>query len=179
MGRRFAGFVRAAVTDHRAADDYARLSGFGLCIGQRRGDGAYVSPFYPADDMPAVGLEPLGDILAKGDASVALDGDVVVVVEHYELAKAQCACHGCCFGRDSFLEVTIRDDRVGIVVDDRVTGFVVLSGQPTLGQCHADSVAKSLSQRAGGGFNSWSQAVLWVARCFAAPLAEPLQFIHG
>jgi transketolase len=29
-------------------------------------------------------------------------------------------------------------------------------GQPTLGQCHADSVAKSLSQRAGGGFNSWS-----------------------
>ena len=82
MGRRFPGFVRAAVTDHRAADDYARLSGFGLCIGQRRGDGAYVSPFYPADDMPAVGLEPLGDILAKGNASVALDGDVVGGVGH-------------------------------------------------------------------------------------------------
>ena len=42
-----------------------------------------------AQHVPAVGQEPRGDVLGEGDVGLALDGDVVVVVDPAEVVEAR------------------------------------------------------------------------------------------
>lgn len=52
------------------------------------------SPLHPAqkdahEHLPVVRLEPLGNVLGEGDVGGAIDGDVVVVVDHDQLAELE------------------------------------------------------------------------------------------
>src|SRR5208283_5058750 len=55
---------------------------------------------------------------------------------------------------DSFHQVAVAHQGVGKVIDDGVAGLVVASGGKTLGHGHADRVAGTLTERAGGGFHA-------------------------
>ena len=57
--------------------------------------------------MPAVGLESLGHVLEERDVGTALDGNIVVIVEHNELAKTHGTGHGCSLRCDALLEVSV------------------------------------------------------------------------
>ena len=179
VGRCLAGFIGTAVSDHRAADYQAGLSG--LCFGscQGCGDRLDVIPVNVADHVPAVCPEPLVHVLAEGDVSVALDGYLIVVIEHDELAQCEGAGHGGGLRRDAFLQIAVRNYGVGVVVDDLMAGFVEPAGQPALGQSHANSVAEALAQGAGGGLHAGGYAVFGMARGLAAPLPKLLEFVHG
>ena len=87
--------VGAAVADDGATDDKAGVGS--LVLGHADGgvDVPGVHAVYGADDVPPVGLEPLGHVLGEGDVGVPLDGDVVVVVEVDELAQSQGARQAC------------------------------------------------------------------------------------
>ena len=63
--------------------------------------------------------------------------------------------------------------------DDFEAWTVVLLGQPAFSQGHAHSVANPLPQRAGCRLHAGRDVVFRMARSLAAPLAEPLQFLHG
>ena len=81
VGRRRPCLVGAAIADHRPADDQAWALGLRLCLANGSIRGLGVHAVDGPDHMPVVGLEALGDVLGEGDVRVALDGDVIVIVE--------------------------------------------------------------------------------------------------
>ncbi len=133
MNRGLAGLVGAAVADYRAADDDTGLFGLCFCSGDCCCNSVGIGAFDGANNVPAVGLESLGHVLAEGDVGAALDGDIVVIVEHDQLAEPHGTGHGCGLRCDALLEVAVGDYGVGVVVNDLVAGLVVPAGQPALG----------------------------------------------
>ena len=120
-----------------------------------------------------------GDVFEEGDVGVALNGNLVVVVDDDQLAEAQGAREGCRLGCHAFLEVPVGGKGIGVMVYDLVAGAVVTRGQPALREGHADGVGQTLAQRAGGYFNAGGEAVFGVPGGPAAPLTELLEFLHG
>ena len=88
VGRGCPSLGRAAKGDHRACDDEGGL----ILLGARTFDGAGYGFDVVAIDalhVPAVGLEALVYLLREGDVGAAFYGNVVVVVQIAELAKAK------------------------------------------------------------------------------------------
>ena len=141
-------------------------------------DGGQVVAVRDALRVPAVGREARQHVLRPGHAGRPVELDVVVVVEHGQLAQAQMAGQAGCLRGDALLEVAIGADDPGPMIDDGVAGAVELLGQATLGDGHADGVAEALAERAGGGFHARRHAVLGVAWRARPELAEALQLIE-
>src|SRR5690606_23008239 len=79
--------VRRALADHRLAGDQRRAR-VGLGFGQRAADAVEIVPV-AFDGVPAGGAVTGGNVLAGGKVGVAVDGDVVVVPQHVEIAQAE------------------------------------------------------------------------------------------
>ena len=151
---------------------------FGAGLLDGPGDGVQVLPVQRPGHLPAVGRETARHILQKGDVGIALDGDAVVVVEDDELAQLQRAGQRGRFRRHPLLQIAVRGQDIGMVVDEFVAGAVELRRQPAFRQSHPDGVGEPLPQRAGGDFHARRQAVFRVAGRLAAPLPEPPQFVQ-
>ena len=82
------GFIGTSVSDHGLADDERRPDGLFLSLAEGSVDGGDIVAVDGSDDVPVVGLEAAGHILAEGEVSCPLDLDVVVVVEVDELAQS-------------------------------------------------------------------------------------------
>ena len=121
--------------------------------------------------LPAVGLEPALHVLGEGQRGVAVDGDVVVVVDHGELAEPEVPGERRGLARHAFHQVAVAGERPGPVIHDLVSGPVELLGQEALGDRHPDRVAEPLAQRAGGGLDARRVAALRMARGAASPTA--------
>ncbi len=169
--------VRRAVRDVRAHDHDARPR-----IGLGGGDGAAQRLERPgvveALDVPAVGGEARADVLRERERGVALDRDVVVVVEREQLAEAEVPRERGGLRGHALHEVAVRDDRVDPVVDDLVARAVEARREHALGDGHADRVAEALPERPGRGLDAGGVAELRVARRARAPLAEGLQVVE-
>ena len=172
--------VRAAVADMGPDGDQARSAVAAGAL-DRRLDGRQVVAVLHPLGMPAVRLEAGRDVLGPGHRGRPVELDVVVVVEHDQLLEPEVAGQAGGLGRDPFLEVAVRRDHVGPVVDDRMVRPVELGGQAAFGDGHADGVGQALAERAGGRLDTRRQAVLGVARRDAAPLPERLEILerHG
>ena len=166
------GLVRASVTDGRNGDDEAGTFEFVAGFAERGVDGGDVHAVDGADDVPVVGAEAGGDVLGERDVGIALDGDVVVVVEVDDLAEPKRAGEGGRLGGDALHEVAVGDDAVDAVVDDLVSGPVVVLCKEFLRDGHADAVGEPLAERAGGHLGAGGKAKLGVARGLALPLPE-------
>ena len=125
--------------------------------------------------MPAVGLVALADVLGEGERRVALDRDVVVVVEDDQAAEAEVAGQRARLGGDPLLEVAVGDDHVGEVADHLL---VEAGGEHALAERHADRGRDALSERPGGGLDPRRVAVLGVAGGRRAELAEVLEVVE-
>ncbi len=130
-----------------------------------------------ADHLPAVGFEALGGVVGEPALDVAVDGDVVVVVEGDQLAQAPGAGERAGFVRDAFHQAAVAEEDIGVVIDDLVAGAVEVGGQQLFGQRHAHRVGDALAERAGGGLDAGRVAVFGVAGGLAVQLAETLQFL--
>src|SRR5690606_39065303 len=100
------------VADDRAQHDQAGAVGLGLGGldgGQQVLD---VLPTVDGDDVPAVGLVPLGGVLGQGDPGVVLDGDLIGVVDHREVAQLLGPGQRGRLGGDAFLDVAVGGDHV-------------------------------------------------------------------
>ena len=107
-------------------------------------DRSHVVSVLDAGRMPAIRVEPLQGPVRECHRRGAVELDVVVVVEVDELAQLQMARQRSGLGRDAFLQVSVRADRVDVVVDQLVAGPVELSRETALCNGHSDAVGESL-----------------------------------
>ena len=125
-------------------------------------------------DLPAVGLVALADVLGERLRGVALDRDVVVVVEDDQAAELQVAGERRGLGLDALLHVAVGGDHEGVVVDDVAEARV----EHALGQRHADRRGDALAERAGRRLDADRVPLLRVARRLGLELAERLEVVH-
>src|SRR4051812_36567013 len=128
--------------------------------------------------MPAVCLETFRHVLVEGERGEAFDGDVVVVVEIYELAEFEVARERCGFTRNALHQVAVRDDCVDVTVNDGEALAVKLRREVRSAHRHADAVGEPLPKRPRSYLDARRQDVLGVARSLRAPLAKALQLFE-
>jgi len=179
VGRRLVLLVGRAAADVGAHRDQRGLTGRRLGGRDRLVDGLDVVAVRHALHVPAVGGEAGADVFAEGEVGGAVDRDVVVVVEHDQLAELLVAGQRGGLAGDAFHHAAVTGERVGEVIDDR--GAVTVEGGPqeALGERHADGVGKALTQRAGRRLYPGRVAVLGMARRLAAPLAKLPQVVEA
>ena len=132
--------------------------------------------------MPAVRLVAGCHVLALGDAGVVLDRDLVVVVDHREVAQLLVPGEGAGLVADALLDVAVGDDAPDVVVEDRRAGLGLRVEQAALAagrHRHADRVAQALPERAGGGLHAGGVPVLGVTRRERAPLPQRLEVVQA
>ena len=172
--------LRRREADHRTQDDERRLVG-DLSRGlQRFFDRLEVVRAIDVQDVPAVGLVACRDILGEGDVRVVLDGDVVRVVHHDEVAELLRTRKGGRLGGDALLHVTVGGDDI----DEMVEGALALGSlrveQPALETSrhgHADCGGQSLSERTRGRFHTLCVVNLRVPRGEGAPFTKLLEVL--
>ena len=81
-------------------------------------------------DVPAVALEAGGDVVAVGELGVAVDRDVVVVVDPAEVVELQVAGERGGLVRDALHQVAVAADRVDVEVEELEAGAVEARRQP-------------------------------------------------
>ena len=166
-----AGAVGGAESDDGAADDQGRAVG-ALRLAQGLVDRGRVEAV-AVEDAPAVGLEARGGVVGEREADVALDRDLVGVVEDDELREAEAAGEGRGLVRDALLEVAVAAHHVDVVVEEGLlAGAVEARLHHRLGDRHADAVGEALAERAGGDLDADRAGALGVAGRDGAPLAE-------
>ena len=128
--------------------------------------------------VPAVRVEARDNIFGEGDVGVAINGDVVVVVEDDQLAEAPVTGEGGGFARHTFHVATVTHDTVGVVVDDFAVRLVEATGKVLLNHGETDGVTDTHTERTGGDFDTVGDEVLRVTRGLGVPLAELLQVFN-
>ena len=128
-------------------------------------------------DVPAVGLEPASHVLAEGQCGRPLDRHPVVVVEVDQVAQIPVPRQRGGFRGDSLHEIPVAHDSVHLMIQE---AGVALEPRlhHALRERHADTVRKSLAERAGRGFDARRVPVLGMTGRLRAPLAEALQLFH-
>src|ERR1700756_1270849 len=119
-------------------------------------------PFDPLDvirvadpqDIPSIGNESRLHVFRKCNARIALDGDVVVVVNPAEIVEAEMSSKRGGFRCNAFHEAAVTADGVDVVIEDFEARPVVMTGKPFLGDCHPHACSCALTKRAGRGLNS-------------------------
>ena len=176
MGGVLARLGRAVRADDGAHHDQGG-PGIGLGAVDGRGDGVHVLAVLDLLHVPAVGLVALHRVLAQGELDLALDGDVVAVIDEDELAQAQRGGQGARLAGDALHHAAVAHQAVGVVVHHREARAVELGGQVLFGHGHAHGVGNALAQRAGGRLHAHGVAVLRVAGGLGVELAEVLQVL--
>ena len=170
--------VRRADRDVAADDDQARLLLVAARVRERLLDALQRHVLAEVLDVPAVGLVALADVLAHRERGVALDRDVVVVVEDGQPAEAEVAGEGARLVADALLHIAVGRDHVRVVIDDVVAGAVEAGGEHALGEREPDAHGDALAERAGRRLDPRRVAVLGMAGGRRAELAEVLEVVQ-
>src|SRR5262249_61731919 len=121
---------------------------------------------------PVIAKKAGCDILGEGDARVALDGDVIVVVHPAEVVEAEMAGQRSGFGADALHQAAITADGVNVVIEEIEARAIIAVGQPLASDRHADAGGNALAQRAGGGLDPRHPVILRMPWCLAVELAD-------
>lgn len=124
------------------------------------------------DDVPAVSLVALGNILSEGDVGATINGNVVVVVDGNEVAQLEVTSQGAGLAGNTLHQAAIAEEAVGVVVSEGEAGLVEGGGGVGLGHGQADGIADTLTQRAGGDLDTGGIVRLGVTRSDAANSLE-------
>ena len=177
------GLCRVAFGGSRIGNDGAqhherRTGALGVSRLERRGYGGEIIAVTHPQNLPAVGLEPAAHILREGQSGVAVDGDVVVVIHHGELAQAQVPRDRGGLAGHPLHEVAVAGECPHPMIHDRVVGPVEVIGEKTLRDSHPDGVGEPLPQWAGCRLHAGGMPALGVAGCAGSPLPEVPDFLQ-
>ncbi len=167
--------VRRPGRDVRAADDERRLVLDGHGVARGLLDAVEREVLAEVLHVPAVGLVALADVLGERERGVALDRDVVVVVEGDQAAELEVAGERAGLAGDALLHVAVAGDRERVVVDDVVAEAGV---EHPLAEREPRAHRDALSERAGRRLDPRRVAVLRVARRRGVELAEALDVVE-
>src|SRR5207247_1032872 len=118
-------------------------------------------------NVPPVTQEPRCNVLREGDARVAFDGDVVVVVDPAEIVEAQMRGQGRGFRGNAFHHAAISANSIDVVIEDLEPGPVVTAGEPLLSDGHPHACGDALPERTSRSLDSRDPVVLGVTGGFA------------
>ena len=127
--------------------------------------------------MPAIGAVAGGDVLAERNVGVVLDRDLIVVVEHDQVAELLRAGQRTGLAGHAFLDVAIGGDDVDVVVEGAGARGGIGVEQPALVACrhgHADGRGQALAERTGRDLHALGVAELRVTRGLGLPGAQRL-----
>ena len=172
-------FMGAAVADMGPDSNKGWPPGFSLGCNNGRSHLTGIVAVRYLLHLPAMSGKAARNIFGEGEIRVALNSDVVVRPQDDEFAELQVSGQRRGFGTDAFHKVTVAGYHIGIVIDHGKTGTVKTGRQRCFRHSHTHGVGNSLSQGAGGGFNSRGFAVFGVPRGQAAPLPELFNFFQG
>ena len=130
------------------------------------------------DDLPAVGLEALRDVVGVRPLGRSVERDRVVVVDVDDLAQPEVAGQRGGLVGDALHEVAVGADRERVVVHDL---RAVALAQEALRHRHPDAVGEALPERAGRDLDAGRHVdlvALGVARGQRPPLAEALELVQ-
>ena len=131
--------------------------------------------------VPAIGFVARQDVLGEGDVRVVFDGDVVLVVDHHEVAQFLVAGQGRGLRGHAFLQVAVGRDHPDGVVERAGAGRgigVEHSAQAALRVGKTDCGGQALAQRASGDLDAVGVAVFGVAGGLGAPGPQGLEVIQ-
>src|SRR5215472_2828096 len=131
-----------------------------------------------AQYVPAVAQKSGRDVLGKGDARIAFDRDVIVVVDPAKVVQGEMARQRRRFGSHALHHAAVAANRVDVVVEDLEVGAIVPVSEPRLGNGHADAVGDALSKRSSRGLDTRNQVVLGMTRSFTAELAKVTNIVE-
>jgi hypothetical protein len=123
---------------------------------------------------PALGGEPFQRVLGARERRVAVDRDVVVVVQESQLLQPQVPGQPDRLVADPLHQVAVRAEHPGAVIDQRLAEA---RGQHPLGERHPDGGGDTLAERAGCGLDAGQLAVLGVAGRVRVQHAEALDLL--
>ena len=122
--------------------------------------------------MPAVGLIAGRGVLGEGDVGVVLDGDLVVVPEHDEVAQLLGARQRAGLAGHALLHVAVGGDHIDVVIERAGAGGGVGVEQAAFEagrHGHAHRGGQALAQRAGGDLDASGVPELRMPRGLGAP----------
>lgn len=106
------------------------------------------------DDMPAVGLVPLGYVFGEGTVRAAINGDLVVVPHGNEVAKLEVPGQRRGLTGDTLHQATVAEEAVRVVVDNIEVRLVEDRGGVRLGDGEANGIGDTLAQGTSGDLNA-------------------------
>ena len=130
-------------------------------------------------DVPAIGAEAHGHVVAEGQVRMAFDGDAVIVVDPAQVAELEMAGQRRRFVGNAFHHVAVAAQRIDVVVEEGEAGAIEVRRQPARRDRHADAVAAALPQRSGGRLDPDGQAIFGMAGTFAVELTELLDVVEA
>ncbi len=145
------------------------------CCGQGIFNSCKVIAILNLLNVPAICFKTLQAVFGKGKVSLALNGNMVIIVEIYKLSEFQVTRQGGSLMGNAFHEITIAYNPVSMVVDNFMARPVKFGCQMSFSYGHANTGCKALSQWTCGRFNSRGVTVFRMAGCFASPLAKIFQ----
>ena len=131
-----------------------------------------------SDDVPAVTGEAGGHVLAEAQVSVALDGDVIVVVDPTEVREFEVSGQRSGLAADTLHQIAVAAHRINVEVEQIEVRPVVSRGQPAGGDCHSHAVADPLAKRAGGGLHAAGMSELGMTGATAVQLPKLAQVVQ-
>ena len=173
--------VWRGVADDGAQDDDRRLVDHCLCLLDSLLDRGDVLAALDVLNVPTVCLIASGDVLGQRDVGVVLDRDVVLVVEHDEVAELLGACQRAGLRRDALFDVAIGRDHVDVVVERALADRGIRVEQSTLvarGHRHPYRRRQSLTERPGGHLHTARVAVLRMAGRLGLIGAQRLEIVE-
>ena len=98
--------------------------------------------------VPAVSLEALQDVLSEGHLGVAINGDVVVIVDGNEVAELQVAGQRSSLASNTFLCTAVTKEHVRVVGDQIEARLVEQCAGVCLSDSKTNGVGEALTQGA-------------------------------
>lgn len=114
------------------------------------------------EDLPAIRLVSLEDILSESLVGVTVNGDVVVIPDGNQVAKLKMAGQRAGLGRDTLHQAAIAEEGVCVVVNEVEAGLVEDCSGVCLSNSKTDGVGDTLAKRASGDLNTGSVVSLGV-----------------
>ena len=179
MSRCLALLCRTAIADLGMNNDYRRS--VCVCLGclNSCSDGVKIISVLYLKYAEAVCFHALCHIFPERNVCISLNGNIVGVIDHDQLSKSQSTCQRESLRGKSLHHAAVSAQYIGIVVYNFAVFFIKYSSQMSLSHSHAHCHAHTLSQRTCGGFYANGMAILRMARCQGASLAEILNIING
>src|SRR4249920_2374414 len=123
-------------------------------------------------NIPSISQKSRLDVLCKSDARIALDDDVVVVVDPAEVVEPQVRCQRRRFRRAAFHHAAVSTNGIDVVIEDLEAGPVVTVREPLLGDAHSDTCSDPLPKWTRRGLNTRDPVIFGMSWCPAVELAE-------